>query len=224
MVKSAGDLGVRLEKLVTTTNTGNFNLHAETRFSLAFTAPRNHETWVVDQLELADATGNRLTNGGYYGGSLSVVQGALWPDESAVRLKLQLKKASGFVAADLITFSNMPLSASAVQPATTGISVTNFAGTVPVVLRNYVTGQVGWQPGSPPGPYWLELEPPAATNDLAVDFVEVMTDTGQRPREGARGGNWQEYKTVPAGTKSLTVTIAVQKKRHVEFLAKPVPE
>ena len=213
--KAAGDLQVQLAGF--STNDGY------TEFSLVFNSPRGtHESWTVEDTELSDATGNRLTDasGMEYGKGPYRIQGTLWPEESALRLKVGLKRASGFPQSDFTTFTNLPVFPLA-SGSTNGTSLTNLVGGSPIILRNYETS-LFWR-GPAPGPYWVSVDVPGLASGTAVDIENVTTDTGENIAGNASGWSqlWRNYRSMPANAKFLNVTVAVQKKRYVEFLVKP---
>jgi hypothetical protein len=60
--------------------------------------------------------------------------------------------------------------------------------------------------------------------DMAVDIIEVAADTGEVLMTRTPVGWSAPYvnlQSVPGNAKSYSVTVAVQKKRYVEFLVKP---
>jgi hypothetical protein len=77
------------------------------------------------------------------------------------------------------------------------------------------------------------LEPPSLTAELpyappglAVDVVMVVTEKGEKltiiPETLSSSSSFLwGFASFPAGAKFLNVTVAVQKERFVEFLAKP---
>lgn len=229
VTKSDGDLQVRMEKFIACPEIHSEPPSRKTVFSLAFASPRTNETWAVEEAELSDATGNQIAWLEYYlgepePGSSGRIPEALWPDESALRLNLSLKRTAGFPAGDLITFSNLPITppGGGIFP-TTGTSLTNLSYGFAIVARNYRIRDPSWS-GPPPGPYWVEIEALKNRDGWSVDIVDVSTDTGEKPPIPGSGRYWRNYRTMPLGTKSLNVTVAVQKMRHVEFVAKPTEE
>jgi hypothetical protein len=130
--KLAGDLRVQLTSFATRSDPRGDGHARDTVFSLTIGSPRPGERWVVSPFELSDATGNRfawdppnIASNGLYS-----ILGALWPEEPALRLKLGLKRISGFSAAELITFTNLPV------PRWGG----NYFPINPTVLTNVVGG------------------------------------------------------------------------------------
>ena len=221
-VKLAGDARVELKAVWLRPRADDSSAN-ETAFTLAITAPRTNESWALDDAELGDATGNRLE---FPQNDNPVpperrIPWTLWPDESALRLRLAFKQTSGFPESELITFSNLPPTTSrhTVWPRTT---LTNLVGGVPIVVRNFTTWNFA---SSDPNfsPNWVSVGPQERTNTVAASIVDVVTDTGERPPHEDLGDDWL-FSELPGETKFLNVTVAVQKKRYVEFLVKPTAE
>jgi hypothetical protein len=126
-VKSAGDLEVRLENLMTgvlipapwivLTNGSRVPNYrpaqrgeeAWTFFDLSLTSSRGtSEAWEIASADLSDATGNHIHAIPGFNSSMdgyrNAFRGTCWPDEAAWRLKLELKRKLGFPPAELITF------------------------------------------------------------------------------------------------------------------------
>ena len=207
-----------------------------TFFELRFASKAGvKETWAVQSLELGDSTGNFLRtsprvlsplgflwpgdpNHRYY------VDGNLWPDEPASRLRLGLKRTSGIPAEDLITFSNLPA-----KSGTRHMAVTNIVQGIPIVVRNYQRDMVTRDgSGHVTGPCVVEIELPNPSSEVAVDLVDIRADSGEKMEIGwwrVQNNNYYslDFQKVPAGTQTLNVTLAVQKPRTVEFFVKPYP-
>ncbi len=222
-VKSTGDLRVQLNRFTVGTNG---SIVGEPIFSVSIASPRGtNETWVVDDAELSDATSNHLQASPFQlpDGSYSVY-GALWPGESAWRLKLGLKRANRFAAAELITFSNVPvnaLSGPALPPFRNASTLTNLAGSTPITLLNAPGRLLG---RSPPWSesYFVKLDVPDHPSGVVADIVAVRTDHGDSvtPVTEHNFGNWR-FQSMPTNAATFSVTVAVQKLRYVEFLVKP---
>ena len=227
--KSAGDLRVRLTTFASRFVPGGGGWYRDTVFSLAISSPRPDERWAASSYELSDATGNRLagdpadvTSNGLYS-----IFGALWPDEPALRLKLGLKRVSGFSAAELITFTNLPVPRMGVFfVPINAIVLTNVVGGVTVEVmnfRNRGSDHADLEPQS------LSAELPGNPPGLAVEIVEVATEKGEKwtgSPDAASSSSMFLWNIVSGngGAKYLNVTVAVQKERFVEFLAKPAEE
>jgi hypothetical protein len=227
-VKSAGELRVQLNRFAAP-DTGASEGERYTHFSLS-SAWGPNEKWTLETMELSDATGNRMAEDSppREGPGDYSIQGALWPDEGALRLKLGYKRTAGFPAGDLIIFTNLPLPNASTPfgpTPTNGTSLTNRAGGTPVVLNNIAGTYAG--SGLPPGargPFWLEVQLPDDPAGMVADIVKVVTDTGEelaRPDADIVHLSAWNFRSVPAGAKFFNVTVAVQKKRYVEFFVKP---
>jgi hypothetical protein len=168
-----------------------------------------------------------------------------------VKLTLTLKRTSGFLPSELITFTNLPvlhlLGHSYAPP--NGTSLTNSLGGIPIAVRNILTDS--WHAmHAPPGGNWpfegtgtggycVELELPTHPPGVMADIVEVANEAGNvltAPDLGMENARTcieylqvdptdrTEYGNVTAVTspaKYLNVTVAVQKTRTVEFLVNP---
>lgn len=244
--KRAGDLQVRLTDFtVAAANSGNaiasingkqtrFHPPApgenqEAVFRLDIHSPRGtNEAWLVEPAELSDATGNRaqaapcsrwsITDEYYLGP-------ALWPDESAWRLTLTLRRCRGYDSEEVLTFTNVPVPAVG---ATNTFFQTNSVHGVPVLLKQEFIREPDRTPVVLRGSMSatrvvVELVNPP--EGWVVDFVQLNADTGWRPKEWS---NWQTANSavvtlfsIPPDVRSLDLTWAVQKVRTVEFLVKP---
>ena len=206
-----------------------------------------NEEWVVQSAELTDAAGNILgspaiisssgnnvspmTFSGEYRLSLP---GTLWPDEPAWKLKLDLKRKSGFAPEEFVTFRNVPVP----KIGTTNFPpITNIVGGVQVVLKKFVENGDRTSVRYPRGtnasyvvndhtPETLvAVEFPAYPEGLTVDFVKMTTDTGETIEK--HGNTWTpvyraaSMKFIPPNVKTVDITWVVQKMRSVEFLVKP---
>jgi hypothetical protein len=203
-----------------------------------------NEAWVWQSSELSDATGNAILNqpmgssyslsgrgipkpSGFAGwhGSVSYVHGALWPGEDAWRLKLTLKRGAGFEPQEVVSFKNVPLPP---RGTTNTVSMTNFAGAQPVVLRsishqNNLSGLGSWVDLEKVSCVRLEL--PGEPEGLVLDLVEADTDAGDvnpfLPGDGTRGSHNFRFASIPDDATRMDLTFALQKPRVVEFTFKP---
>lgn len=230
-VKSAGDVRVTLSNLTVEPNPPSLGPGAwgKTKFCLHFDSSLGtNETWVAYDGELSDATGNRL----HFLQLISQTDesydflGTLWPGESAWRFKINFKRATGFPAGDLLVFSNLPVSpilSRGSLPANP-YSVTNYLAGIPVIVSNYSPRNSG---GDPPGrmPHWLvELNGlDGRLSGQVVGIVAVMSDGGEPMAQTKVPAYWY-IESMPTNAKYLTVTVAIQKPRSVEFLVKPTAE
>lgn len=152
-----------------------------------------NETWVAHRLELSDATGNVLGAESYkflpasrndqrfpdWKGYCENVQGTLWPDEAAWRVKIEMKRASGFPPEDLVTFKKVPLSVSGVA-ATNAIPITNIVGgmktvLLPITLRPHPPG---FWPGVGGFETYIHVVLSDKSSGLTVNLLDMTTDAG----------------------------------------------
>jgi hypothetical protein len=249
--KYAGDLEVRLTSCFTSVGVTGWDAEAQRWTNaygpvrpgedagtflglLATSASGTNESWALQSIELSDATGNHLTSMPYSpdvsapGGGLpdlrGVVSGTFWPDETAVHLRLELKRTSAWPTSDLVTISNLPINA---PNATNGTTLTNWAYGKPIVARNFFTKELFHFRGAPaPGPYFMEIDLPDLGPGMTIEVVKITMDKGELPGAGAglvgmeTFRRW-DFRSLPTGARSFNVTLAVQKPRTVEFLVKP---
>ena len=224
--KTVGDLRVQLNDVATKPEPAGNGRARVTVFSLAINPAQTNHSWKLDGTELSDATGNRI--GEFFpspaGQDTYLIRGALWPNEPALRLKLSLKHLSSFPTTDLVTFTNLPLLPS--TPGTTnGTALTNVMDGIPVVARNFAQDPA-WA-GAQPGYCRVEVEASGA----AVEVVDMVTDTGDKMTHREEGSPLAPslmpppalriLSPIPAGAKFVTITVAIEKERVVEFLVKP---
>jgi hypothetical protein len=144
----------------------------------------------VSEVEVTDATGNRVGYDNRYpaGPEGYGIYGALWPDEAAVKLTLTLKRTSGFLPSELITFTNLQvlhLLGDRYAPPN-GTSLTNSLGGIPIAVRNMLTDSWhamhappgGKWPFYGPGSYCVEVELPTHPPGVIADIVEVANEVG----------------------------------------------
>jgi hypothetical protein len=183
--------------------TGNF-----IRTSLGFSEKFGHP------VQVRDAAGNALPRLPDESGYRLAVMATLWPGEEAWRLKLDLKRARGFAPGDIVTFKNVPVpkvGTANVMP------ITNFVGGMELVLREFRRN---------PDRSWIRVELPAQPDGVVVDFVEITTDTGEKPAYPGQAAGWPfgsilDLPSIPANVQTMDITWVVQKTRSVEFLVKP---
>ena len=204
-------------------------------------AEGTNERWVLQNTGLTDATGNRL---GEQGGSTSlgdwnnkpwdhadwhgyseVIDGALWPDEPAWRLKLEFKRSFGFAPGELVTFSNVPVPAPG---ATNFLRMTNIAGGMPVVLDRFVRrGDIANNMIMDVIGDWateIHVELRGRPKDVALDFLDMTTDTGKPVTYGSSMRNSAYvllFRSIPTNSQTADITFVLQKTRTVEFTVKP---
>jgi hypothetical protein len=148
-----------------------------------------------------------------------------WPGEHAWRLKLTLKRGSGFAPQEVVSFKNISLPA---RGSMTTMSITNFAGAQPVVLRrishqdNLSTSGSIVQFDRISG---VCVEIPGEPEGFVLDPVEADTDAGPvKPfqiGDGAHGIHNFNFISIPDNATRMDLTFALQKPRTVEFTFKP---
>lgn len=270
-VHMAGDLEVTLASLVTECSSGiqyvsngkgghvlraspakpGGELHVA--FQLMFNSPRGtKEYWTLNNAELSDATGNcPRASGGSRSEEVSfgrfTITPALWPDEAAWRLKVELKRRSCFAPGERISFTNVPLPAVG---ETNHPLLTNTSAIVPVTLaqiirRPDITNDffnsdnlraiVSWisigQPDITIDSYnrsrasVICMQHPTLPEGWVMDVVRMSTGTGEKVETMGNGWSSSGYEVFVEGfpTNAVTVNIefALQQTRTVEFLAKP---
>ena len=223
-------------------------IHLATFFDVLPKSDRgNNEAWVVQSAELSDATGNIIASPAYVssgGPGVSPMidigeyrlslRGTLWPDEPAWKLKLHLKRKSGFTPEELVTFKNVPVP----KVGTTNFApITNIVGGVQLVLKEFVENgdrtrfryprgtNAGYIVNDHTPETMVAVEFPEHPEGLAVDFVKITSDTGETIEE--HGNTWRPnyraatLKFISPNVKTVDITWVVQKMRSVEFLVKP---
>ncbi len=242
--KMAGDLEVTLSRFATGFGFRSASEYEDgkqiTRFSRRETNGVNHSIfevaftqkgkmnapWSVTQEMLSDATGNEVANSSMSGSGPGFynVSPSLWPEESAWKLKLILKRNADFAINEQFTLTDIPVG-TINQTNILAIS-TNFHGaTITLnyfILRPALTNPNSWstkdlsqlglsKKGMPAG-YHLDLiEARAGTNRLEVPGYG-SSDTGHD----------YSFKNIPAGTKTIDLRFALHPSRSVEFLVKPI--
>jgi hypothetical protein len=204
-------------------------------FSLRSSRGTN-EVWVLQSAELSDATGNVLRNTsfrssmnafhGYARPQLTewsayseTIAGTLWPDEAAWRLKLELKRASGFAPEEIVTFKNVPVPA---MGTTNHPGLTKSAGGIQVALTKFVRRPNLTGNGMDASQVTIEL--PGKLKGVDLDFLDLQTDAGQAEIYSTSPMDFAcvvYLKSIPANAKTMDFTFVVQKTRSVEFLVKP---
>jgi len=225
-----------------------YGIHLATFFDVSLNSERGtNEEWVVQNAELSDATGNVLafpSKSSSSGDNVSPmtfsgeyrlsIPGTLWPDEAAWRLKLDLKRKSGFTPDELVTFKNVPVP----KIGTTNFPpITNTVGGVQLVLKEFVENGDRTNIRYPFGTnanYFVNdhtpetmvaVELPDHPEGVAVDFVKMIADTGEIFEK--HGNSWAPFyrgaslKFIPTNAQTVDISWVVQKMRSVEFLVKP---
>ena len=149
--------------------------------------------------------------------------GTLWPDESAWRLKLQMKRALHFDAGEMVTFTNLPIP---VMGTTNTTPITRTVGGIQVVLTEFFHGSDTLRNGSgyTPGTSRIRVELPGKPAGMALDFLNMTIDAATTepihysPLDSALVIFLQ---SMPTNAHTADITWVVQKTRTVEFMIKP---
>jgi hypothetical protein len=244
--KSAGDLQVRLTDFnvaaanfanaIASLNGKQTRFHPpvtgedrEAVFKLDIRSPRGtNEAWLVQPAQLSDAAGNCVQTDFCSRWSLTdeyQFGPALWPDESAWRLTLTLRRFRGYDSEEVVTFTNVPVPAVG---ATNTFFRTNSIHGVPVVLKQQFIREPDRTPvvlrGSTSATH-VVLELVNRPDGFVVDFVQLNANSGWKPKESSNRQTANSATmylfSIPADVRTLDLTWAVQKVRTVEFLVKP---
>jgi hypothetical protein len=190
----------------------------------AKTVGRTSEDWTVERVELSDPTGNRIDGRIFYRTEKTLaIASALWPDEPAWKLTMDLKRETGHEPDDLLVFTNVHI------PEVGGTSTLNWTNSA-----NGVAVKLEWfkhKPVITDGPWrdrgysWARLAHKRLPPDLVLDFVSATVDDGTALRLVTDDHSAESYrvafKDLPPNASKLNLTFAVQKLRRVEFLVSP---
>jgi len=198
------------------------------------------EDWSVTQI-LASASSGEVRPGGgkivFWVDHKNVVSftGALWPEEPAWKLKVEVSRTSRFPPKELWIIKGIPV------PAQGKISEAH-------ARTNIYGEEIEFLGLSSPNARlpedWTEMEPEAGLHARTpfpltgahLTLVEVKDDQGRKVETGGfassnstggRGATLRQTDygfaiSIPDGAKTLDVTFAFSQSRYVEFLAKPV--
>jgi hypothetical protein len=265
-VKTAGNLQVCLNNFLTDAYRSQFRTnqrivtvyrpahkgevpHTAFDVSVKSSPGQPRELWEIHRATLSDATGNLLLadpSPPQPAPALAAdtqewvsFRGALWPDESAWRLRLELKRTVSssleFMPEELVTFRNVPVLASS---ATNTLWFTNTERGVQVVLCEFVREpgsgvSFGFNSARLPK---FHAECPGDPGGASADFLEATSvDRGRlqtqvvgRSATVERGQFATAYYSValrPPDDRvaAVDITCVVQKTRAVEFLLRPPP-
>ena len=246
VVKLAGDVKVTLEDFATgignqRSNRKTPNGFNETVYQAAapgkephsivnvdFQSPKGtNETWVLFDSDLSDALGNQVRAKSRSGMSdMLRFSPVLWPDESAWKLRLHLKRKAGFLPGELITFSNVPLPI---------LSSTNFPQMTNIVMgiESRLTEIRRLPPLDKSRRSWsgrdfsgFRLDHDALGDTNQIDLVS-MTIQPMRKMLQTRGSSWSDtyhqyqLESIPSEGTHIDLVFSVQKARFVEFLVAP---
>jgi len=217
---------------------------ALTSFDMSIISPpRSNEFWVLHSVKMSDATGNAIRDG-WFGQDIfgynefgprptplppkraysESIQGTLWPDENAWRLKLEFKRALGFTSNELVTFPNVPIPK---MGATNNLHIVKTAGGCQIVLTQFVRKPdmietIGGMPDNFMSRVRFEF--PDRPAGVAFDIQNMTTDQGKPERYGwssPDSGYLFLIKSIPSNAQTMDLTWVVQRTRTVEFMVKP---
>jgi hypothetical protein len=211
--------------------------------------------WEFFSAELSDATGNVLRNESFtvrFNGGfppkqfvslpyMDTIQGTLWPDEAAWRLKLEFKREFGLAPEEILTFTNVPVPAMGttnlmgLTKTACGIQIelTKFVRQPNVPVNSFGRSEVTFElPGRPEGVAdkgglgsgARGLELPGKPDPVAIDFMGMETDAGRAEgyESEFRDSAYVIYvQNIPTNARTMNLTLVVQKTRTVEFLVQP---
>jgi hypothetical protein len=213
-------------------------------FSLAVFAVRERgkpaRDWNITGLKAAAASGEQIEPGNARSTSDTLEQeyaftGALWPDEPAWKLKVEITRSASYPAEELWTIKGVPV--PKVGEVTEVNAKTNIYG-----AQIEFTGVSGpdarlpldWQGRMPYAN--IHARSPIPMSDTYLKLVEVRDDQGRKIAQrgmhsssstSGRGATLRESNhgfgiEIPGDSKTLDITFAFTRSRYVEFLAKPV--
>jgi hypothetical protein len=241
-VKQAGDLEVRLGSLMIATGiyrvNRSFGEAASYRPVAKGESPEtvldvvlsplggSNDIWTMQSAELSDATGNRILESRLdrRGRDRISIDGALWPDDAAWRLRLEVKRKSGPGSDRLVAFRNVPVPKVGAQLTT---PLTNVVGGIEVVLEEFLRQPDIGAMTLLDNVTRIRIDLPGKPTGAAVDCVRIATSTGAAPVPYFDG--WSDssesiyLNSIPVGVQALDITCAVREIRSVEFLVKPPP-
>jgi hypothetical protein len=189
-----------------------------------------NQIWRLDHVVLSDALSNVVQDTGVTSTGSSgddtisyAFQPGLWTNETAWKLRCEIKRTKGFAPGEMFTFKNIPLGA---------LNQTNQFGWT--TNLNGVTVTLDYFVRRPPSTnaYWssdklslAHFSVSGTTNDLYLDLLETRTDNGasvECPSSGSSGTSQDRYlRNIPLEAKTLDFTFAVHRGRSVEFLVNP---
>jgi hypothetical protein len=188
---------------------------------------RTNEVWRVAQAVVSDATGNHIGStslgwGGYDQDYFTFDPG-LWTNESAWKLRCEIKRAEGFAPGETFAFREVPLGR---LDQTNRIGwMTNFNGvtvSLDYVLRRTPNTNNSWSSSELSQ---VQLSTTGLTNGVHLDLLSARSDAGTNLTCNSwnSGSDARTYyfRAIPLDAKAADFTFAVQHSRWVEFLVKP---
>ena len=246
MVKNAGDLTVRLRDFVTGVNdhrtqrrgadgqmesvykVAAINKELESMVFVDFESPRGtNETWIMFNADLSDALGNKIGAGSRSGMTDRMqFSPVLWPDEDAWKLRLHVKRKSGFLPSEMLTISKVPL------PAVGTTNVLGWTNTVMGIETRLVElrrrppldeSKGSWS-SRDISRFRLEHDDLGETNQIDLVSMTLRPSGEILKSSGSSWSNeYHEYniREIPASATHIDLAFSVQKARFVEFLVVP---
>lgn len=175
--------------------------------------------WGIDGVEASDATGNLITEvwstSSEPEAEFVELQPHLWPSESAWKLRVGFSQRSNFVASELWTLRDLPLSGAG---ATDGAKLqTNLQGAV-----LHYTGQS--RRSGLGGDHHFNFRVTPGRPDYEITLVKAVDDHGQEVKVESSFESRSERTfafRVNTNTTSLDLTLALHRTRYVQFAARP---
>jgi hypothetical protein len=246
VTRRAGDVAVTLEKVSTghdpsTSVRGDRNNHFILEFGTNRVDGQNktislvqlrsltdiNRTWLVASAEVSDATGNKARSTSFGWGSREEgyfnFEPGLWPNETAWKVRCEIKQVQGFAPGETFVFRDIPFGSLG---ATNEIRCrTNFGGvtvTLDRVVRRAPNTNSSW---SSEDLSQAQFTTAGLSNGLHLDLLSARTDTGTNLDCGAwsSSDSWRiySYRNLPLEAMTVDFTFAVQRGRWVEFTVKP---
>ena len=186
-----------------------------------------NQVWCVAGEEVSDATGNKARNTSFGSGSLEEsyfsFEPSLWPNESAWKLRCEIKRARGFDPGDTFVFRDIPL--GSLDETNQLRCATNFSGvtvTLDYIIRRAPFTNSSWSSDDCSQAHFTTA---GLSNGMYLDLLSARTDTGTNLdcNSWSSSGDWRiyGYRNVPLQAKTVDFTFAVQRGRWVEFTVKP---
>ncbi|MDB6020654.1 MAG: hypothetical protein JWQ04_511 [Pedosphaera sp.] len=240
VTKTDDDLSVTLENLQSglskadKTRPGTSNEAVITQASLRLVlAGRATNAWRAKTVEISDATGNDWVPYPYMVSAshekemdYMAFDGALWPGESAWKLRFEFSRVADFEPDETCTFTGVT-----VPGATQIISLDNITSIAGAELKLMtISGENAEQPGNLK---WytvknrvnISIRINPFTPDHRLTLLKVTDESG-REAEISEEPDWNARELVyafqpPEGAKRLSFTFALHKSRFAEFVVKP---
>jgi hypothetical protein len=186
-----------------------------------------NQIWRVDHVILSDATSNVLQNNGIswtgVDAATFVFNPGLWTNETAWKLRCEIKRIKGFAPGEMFTFKNIPLGTlNQTNQFGWTTNVNGVSVTLDYFVRRPPNTNASWASDQLSQAHFRVS---GTTNDLYLDLLETRADNGasvECPSSGISGTSQDRWLDgIPLEAKTLDFTFAVQRGRSVEFLVKP---